>query len=289
MGNWGAGLYEDDHAADLKNTLALLCKLPGTGEALLDKLKAMYWGNEPSDVDDTIFWLVVADQFERKGIACEEVTSTALGIIASGLDLAHARDLDADQRFLKKRALVLDELAARLRAPRALRSEKRPAKMPDMVLAAGEVYTFPTMQRRGWHPYRTDHDGPFVPDGWGAMVVLATGRAFDWLPWCALASLTVDPVHKPTLEEALQATLIYHLQTQGAGKFVPKRAHARGLGLELLGTVALDSERVAPCLSRWPVESVIAFDWPIAYGAWSRDMPGLPRGCELSCLISKSL
>lgn len=186
MGSWGPGLYDDDHAADLKNAIALLCKVPGEGAWLLEKLKAMHYHGHSDDVDNTIFWLVVADQFERKGIACEEASVTALGIIASGLDLAHAQDLNADEKFLKKRGHVLEELAGRLRAPRAIRSKPRPAKAPDMVLATGEIYVFPTMKRRGWHPYRTDRDGPFVPDGWGAMVVLATGRAFDWLPWCAL-------------------------------------------------------------------------------------------------------
>jgi hypothetical protein len=34
---------------------------------------------------------------------------------ANGLHLGHARDLDADEKFLKKRGQVLEELAGRLR------------------------------------------------------------------------------------------------------------------------------------------------------------------------------
>lgn len=32
MGAWGAALYDDDSVSDLKNTLALLSKVPANGE-----------------------------------------------------------------------------------------------------------------------------------------------------------------------------------------------------------------------------------------------------------------
>lgn len=95
--------------------------------------------------------------------------------------------MGADEKFLKKRSLVRQELATRLTTPRPYRSKVKPSKAPDMVLQTGEVYAFPTMGKRAWHPYRLDYEGAFVPDGWGAMVLLATGQVFDWLPWCALA------------------------------------------------------------------------------------------------------
>ena len=116
--------------------------MPAEGAWLLEKLTTLHCDGDCDDVHNTIFWLVVADQFERKGIACEQASATALGIIANGLDLAHSRDLDADEKFLKKRGQVLEELAGRLRAPRAIRSIPRPAKAPDMVSAEGEIYVF---------------------------------------------------------------------------------------------------------------------------------------------------
>ena len=75
----------------------------------------------------------------------------------------------------------------------------------------------------------------FKPDGWGAMVVLATGRAFNWLPWVALASLTVKGHRKPTLEEALRARLIFHSQTMGAGRFIPKPEPCTRNGIGTVG------------------------------------------------------
>ncbi|HEY8025918.1 MAG TPA: hypothetical protein VIF60_15235 [Burkholderiaceae bacterium] len=287
MGTWGAALYDDDSAADLKNTLALLCKVPVDGDQLLVNLKILHGDCDPADGEAAFFWLVTADQFEKRGIRCEEAIAKALMVIESGVDLASAKDRGADEKFLKKRAAVLDELAARLKSPRPLRPRKAAGKAPDLVLQTGEVYAFPTMKGMGCRPYRLPYDGPFQPDGWGAMVVLQTGRMFDWLPWVALASLEVDPATKPTLADAVRGRMIYHLQTDGAGRYVPKRKDAQGLGLELLGQVALDPALVAPHLSKWRIATAIACDWSIAYAAYSQSFEGLPMGCELAMLLKE--
>jgi hypothetical protein len=139
----------------------------------------------------------------------------------------------------------------------------------------------------GWSPNRLPYLPPFAANEWGAMVVLASGRAFDWLPWCALASLAVDPTVKPTLADVMGARLITHLQTNGAGIFVPKLAHAKGLGLQLLGSIELDPASVKPTLSKWGAERAVQMDWTISYAAYSASCKGLPIGCELASLIVK--
>lgn len=285
MGTWGAGLYEDDQASDLKNTIALLSKVPAQGERLLQILEKNWGSCDPDDDDGRLFWLVVADQFERRGIDCPRVPATALSIIASGVDLESAKDKGADHKFLKQRALALEELRKRLITPRPIKPHKKAGKAPGAVLNIGEVYAFPAMNGIAWSPHRLPYLPPFEPNEWGAMVVLATGRAFDWLPWCALASLTVDPAVKPTLADVLGARLITHFQTNGAGIFVPKKAHAKGLGMELLGHIKLDPALVKPTLSKWGIETAVQMDWTISYGAYSASCKGLPIGCELASLI----
>jgi hypothetical protein len=42
MGTWGASLYDDDEAGDLKNAIAVVCKVPGEGDRLVSLLKEMY-------------------------------------------------------------------------------------------------------------------------------------------------------------------------------------------------------------------------------------------------------
>lgn len=285
MGAWGASLYDDDNACDLRDTIALVCKVPVPGDRLLEILKGIEEDCDPAEDEGRLFWLVVADQFERRGIECREAAATARSIIESGADLASARENGADARFLKKRTAVLEELAKRLQSPRAFRPRVAPRNPPVLVLETGEVHAFRTMNGRAWNPYRSESEGPFTPDGWGAMVVLATGRAFDWLPWVALAGLTVSHERKATLEEALSARLIYNLQTEGAGRFVPKPSHARGLGLELLGRVPLDGRLVKPRLSKWGVDMAVAYDWTIAYGARGPLSHDSPKGCVLKTLV----
>ncbi len=272
----------------MKETLALICKVPMPGDRLLDYLREVYGDCHPTDDEGALFWLVTADQFERRGIECKQATSTALSVIENGSDLLFAREKGADEAFLKKRKIVLQELAKRLKSPRKFRHRVPPRKPPALVLDTGEIYAFPTMNGHGLHPFRLDSEGPFTPDGWGALVVLATGRAFDWLPWVALASLTVKPDRKPTLKESLHARLIFHSQTDGAGRFIPKPSHARELGLELLGRTALDERLVEPQLSKWTIAHAIENGWPISYGAFGRKAKFTPRGCELSSLVKKA-
>jgi hypothetical protein len=288
MGTWGPALFDDDNACDLRETLALICKVPLPGDRLLDALKGTYGDCDPTDDEGALFWLVTADQFERRGIECQQAASTALAIIENGSDLIFAREKGADEAFLKKRAVVLKELAKRLQSPRRFRPRVPPRKPPATVVNTGETYAFPTMKGYAWHPWRLDEQGPFTPDGWGALVVLATGRAFDWLPWVAVASLTVEPDRKPRFQDALRCRLIFHSQTAGAGLFIPKPTHARRMGLELLGRAVLDDRLVEPHLSKWGIAWAFAHNWPICYGAFGLEAKDAPRGCELLSLVKEA-
>lgn len=285
MGTWGAGLYDDDEASDLKNTIGLLCKVPASGDRLLELLQRVLGERDYEGEAGLPFWLVVADQFEKRGIECASVSTVAMSLIDSGADIAHARQHGADEKFLKKRALVLGELRQRLIAPRPFKSRKTSTAPPDAVLRSGEIYAFPAMDGIAWSPYRLSSDAPFLPNEWGALVVLETGRAFDWFPWCALASLTVDPKVKPTLADAMGARLITHLQTDGAGRFIPNKAHVAGLGLELIGKVELDPALVQSVLSPQSVEFALQLDWPVSHATYSASYSKLPIGAELSSLV----
>lgn len=269
MGTWGTALYDDDSASDLKNTVSLVAKVPADGDRLLELLEEARGSTDPANQDGALFWLVVADQFEKRGIDCKRASRMAIQVIDSGADLVWCKERGADDKFLRARAKVLQELRDRLDHPRPVKPVRKAGKPPPLVLSTGEIYAFPTMAGKAWHPYRLPSAGEFVPDGWGALVVLASGRAFHWLPWLALASLTVQEDKRPTLGDALQARLITHLQTHGAGRFIPKAAHAKGLGLERLGAVDIDAALAEPHLSSWSVATAIQFDWTMAYAAFS--------------------
>ena len=219
MGSWGPGLYDDDVAADLKSSLSLIAKIPVEGDRLLAILLAIR-GSVPqlNEVDDISFWLVVADQFERRGILCQDVFRQALTAIESGADHAALAELGMSAQQLAKREQMLSELAARLRAPRPARALPKTPKPPDAIVQIGQIYAFPTFDGiaiRGSNLAIADAD--YGPNGWGALVVIAQGRAFDWLPWSAVAALAVPSERIPALQDCLQAEVMTHPQTHGAG------------------------------------------------------------------------
>src|SRR5690242_15938999 len=90
MGVWAAGLYSGDFALDLRSAIRAVARLPFDGDRLVEILteteKAA--ASQPDNEDHTAFWLIVADQFARRGIVCDRARETAAAIIDSGSDLA---------------------------------------------------------------------------------------------------------------------------------------------------------------------------------------------------------
>ena len=104
MGVWGSGLYSGDFAADLRDAIRAVARLPFEGDKLVDILSGIEptAANNPDDDDHTTFWLVLADQFAKRGIACETVRDKALKIIDRGTDLAVLTKLGMEPALLRK-------------------------------------------------------------------------------------------------------------------------------------------------------------------------------------------
>src|SRR5215467_7224110 len=104
MGVFGTGLYSGDFALDLRPVVGAVLRLPFDPDKLVDVLS----GTEPSaasnssDEDHTTFWLVVADQFAKRGIACDRVRTKALAIIDTGADIAMLGKLGMKAGDLRK-------------------------------------------------------------------------------------------------------------------------------------------------------------------------------------------
>ena len=287
MGTWGTGLYSDDTAADLKNTIALLTQLPEGGDRLLEIVIEAYGDSVELTADGgAAFWLVVADQFDRKGIRCARAFEQARKAIASGADL---RDLEArgmPAKDLKKRAAILDELDRRLQKPRPEKPRPKGGKPPDFVVDIGEVYAFPTMASQAFNAwYASWEQAKFVPDGWGAMLVIGRGRVFDWLPWCAVASLTVDPSREPSLDDAAGA----RVRTEIGGTLcVPRRTHLNKMKMRLLGRLDLDPGKAAAIIADDPTpQYAVTAGWSFVsvVRGWKADRD---PGVTVRSLLGKS-
>src|SRR6266705_6440914 len=90
MGVVGTGLYSGDFAMDVRATVGAVLRLPFDTDKLVDILcdTEPSAANNPSNEDHTTFWLVIADQFAKRGVACDRVCSKALDIIDTGADMA---------------------------------------------------------------------------------------------------------------------------------------------------------------------------------------------------------
>lgn len=249
---WGTGLYDSDEANDLKDRITQISKLPFTGDKLLtlllDKENAM---DHLDDWDSTCFWLVVADQFERKGIVCEKVRKTAQIIIQNNLDLNALEQAGLSEKELTKRQKVLEKLQIKLNNPKPARKIPTNPKPPKIPVAEGEIYVFPTMASdNGFAPAFNAHvksweENYFIPNSWGALVILATGYLHDYLPWAAYVSLRVPYEHKANLDEAIKSKL-YLSTTESRGPVWlchPKKQHLERMQAEKIGQVALDSKK----------------------------------------------
>lgn len=243
MGRWGAGLYDDDVAADLKQSIAIVATIPVSGDRLLEiLLRQAERTRESTDDDGGTFWLVIADQFERRGIRCSVVVERALTVL-DGLDLG------------RKRKAGLDKLAKRLRSPRPERTVPTNPKRPDAVVRVGEVYAFPTM----------------------------AGRSF------ATHVTSVDPSRLPALPELMGGELLYHSQTRGATRCIPRRSELKYVPFQLVGTCALDPRAAQSVVAGWPsVEQAVQLGWSMRDVAFGRDnRVSLPKGPPLSTLVSR--
>ena len=263
MGAWGPGLYQDDEAADLRETISMLSKMPADGDRILEILI----GNqpEPPEMDrdgGPTFWLVVADQFERRGIGSNRVRDRALEAIDGGHDLRDLEARDMGAKDLRKRAKVLAELRERLTSPRPVKPRPAAKKKPAMVVAPGEVWAFPTMGGISMNPWSGKEaigqsGGAFEPDAWGALIILDCGRVFDWFPWCTYAPIAIVSKTMPTLEEVRASS------TAGADytRAVPRANQLKRVGAKLVGSLPVDETRVKTlpiAESRTPERTVLA-------------------------------
>lgn len=149
MGAWGTELYASDFGQDMRDSVKAVARLPFEPARLLDYLCATEprAANDSQDPDHAVFWLTVADQFNKRGIDCTDARDRALAIIAKGSDLAAMARLGMDEKSLAKRGAMLQELRARLGAPIAATKLRSVLKGPQkLLLEPGEVVIYPVCQ-----------------------------------------------------------------------------------------------------------------------------------------------
>lgn len=245
MGAWGVGLYSSDFAQDLRGAVRTVAALPFAPDRLLELVcdTQRQAADDPTDSDHTVFWLVVADQFGKRGIDCVGARDRARAIIVDGQDLAAMASLGMDQAFLAKRRTLLTELASQIATapppkPRAVL--KSPQKL---LLEVGEAVAYPICKGDPINPYAVGKEWAWVKawtqDGWGAFVVAERGLAFEFLAWYRPLVTTEPLPARPTFAE-LSAPRTWRLRSPGT----LTARHAKHMRFDSVGCVPIDSGKL---------------------------------------------
>jgi hypothetical protein len=237
---------------DLRDNVRSIARLPYAPDRLLDYLRAAdsAAADDPNDPDHSVFWLVVADQFAKRGIDCAPARDRALAIIADGTDLATMAALGMDRKSLGKRRVMLEELRARIAAPSERARPRAVLKAPQkLLLQVGDVLAYPTSQGDPINPYAVGKEWQWAKawraDGWGAFVVIERGLVFDFLAWYRPLVVAEALTAEPTL-----ADLVAPRQWLAKNPGTLSARHAAAMRLKSLGRVPLEQERLQRSIPR---------------------------------------
>ena len=246
MGAWGVGLYSDDYAMDLRSTVGAVSRLPFGPTELLGILRQSEGkvADDPADSDHTVFWLVVADQFHKRGLDCPEAQERALAIVACDDDLAAMAKLGMEEKSLSKRRAMLAALAAALGEPLPSKPRKVLKAPQPLVLEVGEAVAYPVNERGdAINPYLVGKPWPIAKSwkqaAWGAFVIIECGHVFDYLAWYQPLCLAEPRAEKPTLAELWKPR---PWVKRNVGTLSAR--HARLMEFDTLGRLTIDRDRL---------------------------------------------
>lgn len=251
MGFWGTALYAGDFAMDLRATISAVVRLPFGPDRLVEILceTEPAAANNPTDEEHTSFWLVLADQFAKKGIVSDRTRETALEIISADEDLAMLAKLGMKPADIRKRRKMLEQLRKRiLSAP--INKRRTVLKTPQpLLMETGDVIVYPTCGGKCINPYfaskelsrQYTKDGPlpWMQDGWAAALIIDCGRAFDFLAWYRPLTAAEARREKPSLESLLGAVL-WKLELPGTCS----PGHFKKMELQKIGALKIDAQKV---------------------------------------------
>lgn len=266
MGVWGAGLYAGDFAKDLSSAARAVSQLPFDGDRLAELLCSIEPGAEKdsSNEDHTTFWLVVADQFAKRGIVSERVTQKAMEIIDGGEDLATMSRLGMKAADLKKRRKMLLELRERILNAAPPAKPRRVLRKPqELIMAAGDIVVYPTARGNPINPYFPSIERirpSWIQDGWGAALIVEAAREFDFLAWYRPITIASAMSAKPAIDQ-LVSNEIWVMRLPGTCS----ASHFKKMRLEKVGSLDVNRNKLHECFPNEPTgRSAVVNDISIA-------------------------
>jgi len=194
--------------------------------------------------------LVVADQFLKRGIFSKLVREKVLAIIERGEDIATQQNLGMNPSDVRKRQKTLDDLRARIVAAPTTNKTRNVLRKPQpLLMEIGDVLIYPMCDGKNINPYYTSKEkniryteggrASWTQNGWGAMVIVDCGRAFDFLAWYRAMTVSETRDEMPSLD-SLRGPLLWYLGLPGTCS----ASHFRKMELKKIGTFPIDHEKV---------------------------------------------
>ena len=123
MGAWGANLYQDDVALDVKDEYKDNLRRGKTNEEAMQEIIDKYQELLEDEEDRGVFWLALADTQWNLGRLDEQVKEQALEVIELGTDL---KRWEVNEKLYNKRKEILEKIKEKLLSPQP--EEKRMPK-----------------------------------------------------------------------------------------------------------------------------------------------------------------
>src|SRR5262245_31319974 len=251
MGVWGTALYSGDFAMDLRATIGAVARLPFDPDRLVEILceTEPTTANNPNDEEHTTFWLVIADQFAKRGIVCDRAREKAFRIIDGLEDLTTLEKLGMKSSDMRRRRKLLLEVRARITVAPVNRPRAVLKKPQALLMDVGDVIVYPTCEGKCINPYyaskeldkRYTKDGPvpWMQDGWAAAAIVDCGRAFEFLSWYRPLTVAEARTEKPALD-SLRGDVLWRLELPGTCS----PTHFKRMELGKLGSLPVNPDKV---------------------------------------------
>jgi hypothetical protein len=139
MGAWGAKLYENDTALDVKDRFDDLRKGKSTKE-IIEQLIEEYSSVMDDENEISIFWFALADTLWDLGRLTPEVKSHALAWLDKGGDLA--RWQEENQKLARIREKTFEELRHKLNSPQPPEKKIRKNRLYQCEWNIGDVFAY---------------------------------------------------------------------------------------------------------------------------------------------------